>query len=172
MPKLHWGLRRRAVATVVAAGLALSACGGDSVATDVPPPEVLPEDLLPKRVLDLRMTPEDTDLILEGRSGSFFEAAGLYGFRRGKLLQATLQVSRFNDKARPEEEDFRDALALQIATTTPQKLKMNNQTVYVSLTDRQGIAIWFFDESMFVLSTREEFEKPRALLRELIGTVS
>lgn len=146
-------------------------CGGDEPTAAPTKIELLPKDLLPASMAGLRVAPEDIEGTVKGaKRQSYLESAGLYSFRtEDDLLQATLQVSKFDDVARYKDPDFRQSVLLQIGSTVPRAFRMGDQTVYLSTGRRQNVVIWFKEKYLFVLSTREEFGKPRTLLREAIN---
>lgn len=147
-----------------------SACGGEPTAAPTKI-ELLPDDLLPASMAGLRVASEDIEgTVKGGKRQSYLESAGLYSFRTDDdLLQATMQVSRFAENARVGDNDFRQSVLLQIGSTVPRSFRMGDQTVYLSTGRRQNVVIWFKGDYLFVLSTREEFGQPRALLREAIA---
>lgn len=169
MTKFHW---RRLTACVLLAVTAVAAtgCGGDEETAAPTEIELLPEDLLPASMAGLRVESEDIEgTVKGGKRQSYLDSVGLYSFRADDdLLQATMQVSRFSDEARYQDRDFRQSVLLQIGSTVPRAFRMGDQTVYLSTGRRQNVVIWFQDEYLFVLSTRDEFGRPRTLLREAI----
>lgn len=155
------------VAMALVAPLA-TACGGDSDAVEQAAEfEIVGPDFLPGQVLDLTVGPEPVEEVLADVRAAFVDAVGFYGFRQGELLQATLQLSRFGDDADWRDPKFRNAIVTGISATTPQRLRMGGRTVFLSTSLRQQLAIWFDGRWMFVLAIREEYEQPRALLREV-----
>ena len=162
--------RLTAGALVVMLAVLTAACGGEDAAAPTKI-EVLPNDLLPASMAGLRVEAEDIEGTVKGaKRQSYLESAGLYSFRTDDdLLQATLQVSRFDDEARYKDQDFRQSVLQQIGSTVPRAFRMSDQTVYLSTGRRQNVVIWFKDKYLFVLSSREEFGRPRTLLREAIN---
>lgn len=150
--------------------LTFAACGGDGETTAATKIEVLPKDLLPASMAGLRVQSEDIEGTVKGaKRQSYLDSAGLYSFRTDDdLLQATLQVSRFDEEARFKDREFRQSVLLQIGSTVPRAFRMGDQTVYLSTGKSQNVVIWFKDEYLFVLSSREAFGRPRTLLREAI----
>jgi hypothetical protein len=159
---------RWVVATLVGictvAGLA--ACG-DGGGTPVREIRALELDAVPDQVLDLAVGTESVDAV-KGARKPYIEAVGLYSLRRGELLQATLQVSRFHESADVDSAQFRGAVVRQIGATVPQRFQMGDDPVWLTAGRRQSIATWFRGNHVFVLATRDEYEQPRALLRELL----
>jgi hypothetical protein len=93
------------------------------------------------------------------------DSVGLYSFREGDLLQATLQVSRFNSKADVRSAKFRQTLLSQIGGSLPKRVTMGEDTVYLTSGTKQIIAVWFRGRNLLVLAVREDYAQPRALLR-------
>ena len=162
--------RLSAAALVLVLAVLTAGCGGGEDTAAPTKIELLPNDLLPASMAGLRVDAEDIEETVKGgKRQSYLESAGLYSFRTDDdLLQATLQVSRFDEKARFTDNDFRQSVLLQIGSTVPRSFRMSDQTVYLSTGRRQNVVIWFKGEYLFVLSTREEFGRPRSLLREAI----
>jgi hypothetical protein len=99
---------------------------------------------------------------------TYVRSTGLYSLREGKQLQATLQISQFNDKADLSDPTFRLAIVNQIGSTQPQPFRMGSHTVYLTTAKRQAVAVFFERRSFAVLSTLDTYEQGRALLRELL----
>ena len=165
-------MRTRVAAVLTVVVLAAGACGG----SDAPKTEglrgkdieELSADLVPRELLGLQVTREEiSDTLAEAR-GSYVEGAALFAFRAGDLLQATLQVSRFSEEAKPKSAGFRSAVVNQIGGTRAQQVRVGADDVYLTRGNQQRIAVWFKDDYFYVLSTREDFDKPRGLLREVL----
>ena len=165
------GRRLTACVLLAVTAVGAAACGGGDETAAPTNIEVLPDDLLPASMAGLRVASEDIEgTVKGGKRQSYLESAGLYSFRTDDdLLQATMQVSRFTDEARYKDREFRQSVLLQIGSTVPRAFRMGDQTVYLSTGRRQNVVIWFKDEYLFVLSTRDEFGRPRTLLREAIN---
>lgn len=130
--------------------------------------KVFDASLVPAELLGLKVTPEEVGGATEVKN-PFVEGVGLYSLREGELLQGTLQVSRFTEKADSEKARFRSSVVQQIGTTIPKAYVMGDDVVYLTSGKRQSIAVWFKGRYFFVLSTRDDFGRPRALLREALG---
>jgi hypothetical protein len=157
-PRLQPVLRVVLAAAVMTVGVA--ACGGDdSGGTGPEDISAFAPDLIPAQVLGLDVA---------GARNTYLDQVSLYSFRADDLLQATLEVARFTESAQVEDPDFRRNIANQVGNALPRELQMGNQTVFVTAGTRQGLAVWFLDDHMFVLATRDDFEQPRALLRALL----
>lgn len=148
------------------------ACGnGDEALAQATPAKQIKQlepGLVPGELLGLPVTQEDQTETLAGVERSYVDGVGLYSLRRDDLLQATLQISRFNDNADFRSPGFRSALLAQIGGSRPKAVRMGKDTVHLTTGTRQRIAIWFRDEYVFILSTRDEFTQPRTLLREAL----
>jgi hypothetical protein len=158
--------------TLVVLGLAVcsvvgAAACGDAGAAPVQEIQPLKIEAMPPQVLDLAVTPESIEAA-QGIRRPYIEAVALHSLRRGALLQATLQVSRFHESADVNSARFRGAVVRQIGSTVPRQFHMGRDTVWLTEGRRQSIAIWFRDNHVFVLATRDEYEQPRALLRALL----
>lgn len=156
------------LALAVAAVTGVAACGNDG-----PPPgqasgvQSLPAELVPAGLGGLEVRAEDTSVV-QGTKRPFVEAVGLYSLRSSDLLQATLQVSRFTKESEVTKPAFRTAVVGQIGSTAPRVFRMGDDTVYLTTGRRQSVAVWFKERYLFVLSTREEYERPRSLLRQAL----
>lgn len=148
-----------------------AACGSGS--SDKAAPIVqLPKETLNKQFLGLTPTLEDIkERVDEQQANSYVEGVALYSLRAGERLEATLQVSKLTSKARPEDEKFRAEVAGQIGGTTVQAFSMEGRTVYRSALRRQSLTSWFRGDYFMILSVREGYATPRALLRELLKEV-
>ena len=159
---------RVALAAVVAA-VAFAGCGGGEEAPDRAVDAIESRELLPATLLDLNVAPEPVKDKLKGSGDTYAERLGLYSFRKGELLQATLQVTRLGSEAKVKDEEFRLGVVRGIATGEISEMRMADKTVWLSQSLRQNVAIWFDDRQLFVLSAREEFDRPRTLLRQLVA---
>jgi hypothetical protein len=125
-------------------------------------------DLLGSEFMGLKVSKEDISAALARGKQSYVEATTLYSLRTGELLQATVQVSRFTPKSEFKTERFRQSLLNQIGGSTPRAVQIGKHTVYLTTGTKQQLAVWFRDRYMFVLATRDDFDKPRSLLRQAL----
>lgn len=160
---------RRLVLVVMVALVVAPACGKSKAEVEANLQEI-PADRVPAQLLGMTLEAEKTaDLVKSGGKQPFVSELGLFAMRREDLLQATLQISRFTPEAKIEDERFRAALAQQVSNSEPQILRMGEDQVYMSASQKQSLVVWFKERTMFVLAIREEFPQPRALLREALG---
>lgn len=131
--------------------------------------EQLPADLVPASVLGLDVRQEDMTATIGKAQRSFIDGVGMWSMRRDDLVQATLQVTRFNPNARPEDPGFRQSVVQQIGGSVAQEVRVGEETVFLTTANRQTLGVWFEDDYFFVLAVRQEFDRPRTLLREAIG---
>jgi hypothetical protein len=169
---LRWARPLPPLLLVVAVLFGGVACGSsdEALAEATPAKQIkqLDASLVPSEILGLPVTQEDQTVTLAGVERSYVDAIGLYSLRNDDLLQATLQISRFNDNADHRDGGFKSSLLAQIGGSRPKAVRMGRDTVYLTIGTRQRIAIWFRDEYLFILSTRDEFTQPRSLLREAL----
>lgn len=166
-------LRRVFAAFALLALLGSAACGESSPkgvqAKDI---DQLPPDLVKGPILGLNVAREDVrDRVAEQEANAYIAAVALYSLREGERLEATLQVSKLTDKARPENAGFRSQIANQVGGTKSQAYVMGGKTVYRSSARSQSIASWFQGRYYLVLSVRDTYGTPRSLLRTLISEV-
>ncbi|GAC1587009.1 MAG: hypothetical protein NVS3B21_01570 [Acidimicrobiales bacterium] len=123
---------------------------------------------VPQEVLGLTVRAEDVTKTVANTKRAYIDSLALYGMRADNLLQATLQVSRFNADAKYQTDRFRLAVVNQVGTRRPTALTVQDQPVYLTAGNRQRIYVWFKGRYLFVLASRDDFASPRALLRSLL----
>ena len=164
-------LRLRSLGVVVAAVLSLAGCAR-SDATVAPTPGKAVKTLeianLPPDLLGLTIAPEDVAEDLGKVPSAFIDALSLYSLRKDDLVQATLQVSRFNDGADVEAHKFRQTVVNQIGSSAPRTVRLGGETVYLTTGTKQSIGVWFKGRHLFVLATRADYDEPRTLLRKAL----
>lgn len=154
----------------VAAAATMSACssGSDAAAPAVRAP-VETEVSLPSKILGLKVVKENVKANLSNVQQTYLQSVGLFSFREGDdLLRATIQVGRFNDVADQEKTRFRNSIIGQLGATVPVKLRVGENTVYLSTGSDTNIFSWFDDVGFYVLSIRSDYAFPRTLLRKLL----
>lgn len=152
---------------LVAVVAALGACTDtkaieDAAATDKV--KTVPVSALPTEILDLRVAAEPVKA-LETARRSYVEEIGLFSLRDGELVEATLQVAKFNAKARPRERKFQLSVVNKIGGTVPRRVRMGDRQVYFTTATKQTVAAWFDEDRLYVLSIREDYPFPRTLVR-------
>lgn len=162
--------RGRAAACASLCVLLLAACGGDhGPSVTVAKFDAVPADVLPHTVLDLAVSKEDFSATLLKGQEPYIDALGMFGLRRGDLLQATIQVSRFVTRKTLNDPLFRRSLAGQIGGSgQPSVSRVGIETVFIMPSGRQTLAVWYGPDEMFVLTVRPEYKQPRRLLRALV----
>ena len=164
-------VRLRSLVAVVAAALALAGCAR-SDATVEPTPGQAVKTLeipnLPPDLLGLTIAPEDVAEDLGKVPSAFIDALSLYSLRKDDLVQATLQVSRFNEGADVDTDKFRQTVVNQIGSTAPRTVRLGGETVYLTTGTKQSIGVWFKGRHLFVLATRADYDEPRTLLRKAL----
>ena len=129
----------------------------------------LPASSVPVSMLGLRVRREDVGPELKQFRRSYAEAAGLWSLRRGDdRIQATLQIVRFLPGARFVTSGFRRSIANQIGGAAPTPTRMGQLIVWRSTGTKQAIALWFQGRHMFLLAIRDDFRRPRTLMRRAL----
>ncbi len=85
-----------------------------------------------------------------------------------RLLIATLEVGRFAPDAPLSDGDFRDGVMSQIGSTTPQALWLDGHEVYATSTTGLVLVSWFRGRYLFVLAIRDNYDQPKAILRDAL----
>lgn len=163
-------LGRRAVASVVVAALvaALPACSSGSAVEPTSPQPAEVE--LPEQILGLAVVQEDlTKDISEVRSSTYLSSVALFSMREGDLFQASLQVSRLTELAKPESEAFRRQVAGLMGGSGFEELQVGPMKVYMSSGKQQVLYAWFKGKSYSVLTVRRAYPFRRSLLRKVLA---
>jgi hypothetical protein len=125
---------------------------------------------VPATLQGLRVQRENvTATLAQDRRALWVDQVGLYTLRRGKELQATLQVARFRAAAPWQSADFDESLAGQLGTATPVVARLDGVRVYITATRGLGLAAWFRNGWMFVLGIRATYPTPRELIRAALA---
>jgi hypothetical protein len=162
---------RRALVTglLVVAGLTLSSCGPTDPAVkraEAREIKALDAPGVPGTLHGLRVKRENVKDALESAQRPYLESLALFSLRDGDRLMATLQIGHFAEDARWRDSEFRSSLLLTIGGSAPRKLRMGDQEVFLSSGDRQALGIWFKGRDLYILSSREDYDFPRGLLRD------
>lgn len=156
---------KRVVAAVLVATAFASCSSDDGLDQASGKIELIKSDRIPGELLGLQVQSEDVSKTLSELKRSWADGVGLYSFRREELVQATLQINHFNENAKYKDAGFRRQILQQIGGTAPREINVGDEDVFVTQSTKQTLAIWFEGEHLFVLSIRQDFEKPRSLLR-------
>lgn len=166
---------RRSLSVVALAAMSLSAACGSSAPKGTSAGDIkqLPEDLLSGTYLGLEPKREDIGDSLESQeANAYIDAVGLYSLRQGDRLEATLQISQLSGQARPSDPEFQKLVADQIGGSKVQAFVMDGRNVYRSSQRKQSLSSWFRGDYFMVLSVRDTYDEPRALLRVLLEEVN
>lgn len=164
---------RRLVGLAVALVMVAGACGGsEDVVTEAGGPvEPLDDITLPAELTGLTVEREKVEDALENFRPSYVSGAALYSLRtpdEKELVQATLQIARFRDEERNRSNAFRQSILTQFGSTRPRATRMGETVVYRTTQTKQTVAIWFDDLDWYLLAIRDEFDRPRTLMRETL----
>lgn len=167
-------LRRGVGVVALAALFVASACGNDAPkGTSASEIKQLPKDLLTGTYLGLEPRGEDIGESLSSQeANAYVDAVGLYSLRANDRLEATLQVSKLSGNARPNDPKFQELVAGQIGGSKSQAFVMDGRNVYRSSQRKQSLSSWFKGRYFMILSVRDTYEEPRALLRLLLEEVN
>lgn len=161
-------MRRLAGLALVGLLLTGAACGDDEVDAAAQEPTAASLDL-PAQIVGLSVQPEQISAgDLEQIDRPYVDSIAVFSLREDKLLRATLQVSRFNRLARPEDSDFRGSIIGVLGGQRPYELTVEDTEVTATTGTSQSIFAWFGGRGMFVLSVQQDYPFPRTLLRRLV----
>jgi hypothetical protein len=123
---------------------------------------------LPGEILGLKVHQEDVKNTIARADDTYVTAVSLFSLRSGNVVNATLQVSRLSKQFRIESRAERESLADKIGGSRSASYRLGADTVYITQGLRQRIAVWFRGSSLYVLSVRDDFDRPRGLLRAVM----
>lgn len=165
-------LRRRAMwaaALAMAAGL-LAGCGEPDEVVGRQGAEVTPVNAgaVPTTLLNMAVTQEESSEYVKEIDRTYLEEFSLFSVREGDLLQATLQISKFTDDADYQSSSFRAQVVDRVGSAKAQLFRMGDSELYMTVGTKQQIGVWFQGPYMFVMSVRDDYKTPRALVREAL----
>lgn len=161
------GTRLVGAVLVLVLTAATAGCGGGS-APAKRAVETLDPGMLGRRVLDLDVSVENVADDLSRQTDVYVDGLTLFSLRRQKLLMATLQVARLDDRARVKDPAFRRSFVQSLGGTEPRAVRLGGQALWTTTGNDQELAVWFDGSYLFVLSTRKDYERPRVLLRTML----
>lgn len=165
----------RIVALVALAVVVLgAACGsGEPKGTAADDIKQVSDDVLGGTYLGLVPQREEIGGSLANQeANAYIDAVGLFSLRNKQRLEATLQISKLSDRARPKDLKFQQLVSNQIGGTKVQAFVMSGRNVYRSSLRKQSLTSWFRGDYFMILSVRETYDTPRALLRTLLEEVT
>lgn len=153
-----------------------AACSSDTAPAKVPAATAgaaeVRADAVPAELLGLHSAPEDVSAQLKkAEDRAFVNAVRMWSLREGDRLRATIEVARFAPDASPERPSFQRSIVAQIGTSAPRQRRVEDQTVYVTVANKQAIFMWFRNLHFVLLSTSTEYTSPRALVRAAVQQV-
>jgi hypothetical protein len=159
----------RLVSVVLAVFAIFVGCnrGGQSLSSRIRPPARVQ---LPSQILGLTVTQENVDERLSPiKKSTYLDSFGLFSMRQKDLLQASLQVGRFNTTARQLNQGFERQIVGLMGTSNPREILVGKKTVFTTATNRQTIFVWFAGRGFYVLTARNDYPFEFTLLRKLIS---
>jgi hypothetical protein len=128
----------------------------------------LAQTSVPKTLNGLAVKQESIDTPGPRTSRDYLSDIRLYSLRRGKQLEATLQIGRFRGSAPVSSLSFRRSIAARIGSVVPVEHRVGDSTVYVTKSKRLSVAVWFRERDLFILSIREDYSTPKSLIRRTL----
>jgi hypothetical protein len=160
------------LAALVVSAAVLAACGGGRVqGTLGKNVRGLASPAPPDQLLGLTAQAEDVSKLVATENDLYIDGISIYSLRKDEVVQATLQISHFNAKARPNDPEFRKTLVTNLGGSEGTPTTVGKYTVFITQGAQKRVAVWFRGKVVFILTTRDDYDMPRALLREslLIG---
>ena len=161
-------MRGRRIVGLLLAVVAIAGCGGGGDDPEAREVEALDPGMLGRRVLDLDVSVENVADELARETDVYVDGLTLFSLRRQKLLMATLQVARLDDRAEVQDPAFRRSFVQSLGGTEPRQVRLGGIDLWTTTGNDQELAVWFDDAHLFVLSTRKDYERPRQLLRTVL----
>lgn len=159
--------RRLAVWGVIVAAVGAGCSASDAQITQEPGRAVV---RIPSQLVGLTVQQEDIGEGLVEIDRPYVDSVAVFSLREpDELLQATLQVSRFNSRARPNDAGFRGSIVSTVGSTKPQEIRVGDVMVSATSAASQEVFVWFTDDGFFVLSVSKDFPFPRTLLRRALN---
>lgn len=158
-----------AAVAVMAAGLAGCGSGRSASGTSGRALRDVDSGAIPTSLGGLDVSHEDVRPTLAKATNTYLSAAGLFSMRRTDVVQATLEVARFNARARVDDPKFRAGILNGLGGATPTPVEVGSATVFLTRGNKQRVFVWFRSRSMMVLSVRDDYDQPRSLLRAALG---
>ncbi len=162
-------MSRVAAAMCALVALTLAACGS-ATAGGVPGKEIkqIPASAVPSTLGELEVHAEDIKNVVAQAQNSYASAMSLYSMRKNNLVVATLEVTRLIDRFDYRSDKQRALLADKVGGAKSEAHRVGPAVVYLTSGLRQRISIWFRGRYLFVLATREDYDQPRTLLRNVL----
>ena len=163
-------MSRLVVALCAVAALAMVACGTPSAGgVDGHAIKPLAAGAMPATLGDLEVHAEDITATLGQARNSYADRLSLYSLRKNNLVFATLEISRLTSGFDYKSVKQRALLADKVGGAKSEEHRVGPVVVYLTSGLRQRISVWFTGRHLFVLSTREDYDQPRTLLRNALA---
>jgi hypothetical protein len=121
----------------------------------------------PPTVNGLKVTRENVASVHSKRK-QYLTHIELFSLRRGKQLEATLQVGTFERSAPVRSLTFQRGVAGQVGATVPVEQRIAGTTVFVTQAKKLAVAVWFRGSQLYVLSIRTDYDTPKSLIRAVL----
>ena len=126
---------------------------------------------LPATINGLSVTAEDIGKARAAASGTQYLAdVRLVSLRDpDKQLEATLELGLFGANADVGSSDFQRSVAEQIGDGVAVTVQVGGRPVFVKTSRKLSILVWFTGTTLSVLSVRDTYPSPKALLRATLA---
>lgn len=128
----------------------------------------LPASTLPKELSGLTVKPENISKDLKKAKHSYVDAVGFFTLRQAKVVQGTIQISRFGPSARLDSEDFRKQIITQSSPGAASIVNVGGAAISQSLGTKSTVSIWFSKGRLVVLNTLLSYPGGRGLLEQTL----
>lgn len=159
-------------ATVAVLLMLVAACGsggGEQVA-----PERVPTDLVPDRLLSGTLgvfenrDPSTLETFANAGPTSLVDDTGVWEIRRGERLVATLQISTVQSKVDLLDEEVREQFAAKLILGQLGRIRSGDVEVFTATANDKSVFLWFASNLYEVLQTKDRELQPETLLADII----
>jgi hypothetical protein len=124
---------------------------------------------LPPQVLGLAVQPENIDENIKDVDNPYVDSFGLFSFREGPILRATLQIGALSRSAQFRDDSFKRRIIGLIGAAAAKKVPVSETDVYITAGPDETRYAWFEGRGFFLLTVHKSYPFPRTLVRRLIG---
>jgi hypothetical protein len=124
---------------------------------------------VPAQLNGLMVSEEDIRPTIIKGSNTYVSAAGLFSMRENDVVQATLEVGRFNRQADDANPRFQLGFVSQVGGSAPSSARVDDAIVYFTTASKQRVYVWFRNHVYYILLIRSDYPQPRSLLRAALA---
>lgn len=149
--------------------LGLTGCGkeplGGTAGKDI---KTLPVTTVPKTMAGLTVKQEKITKALAEAENSYVDAVGFFSLRKEKIVQGTLQISRFGPDARIEDDTFRRQIVQQSSPGAPTTVNVAGASIDQSSGTKSTVSVWFSKGRFVILTVLATYTGARGLLEQAL----